>query len=118
MRLASFTSPAKSARGFDTKMLIELRCRLDALPARPGLFKSLPLTIVAKTAHWVEPHLVPNALRGVGQRWLAAASRVPRPAGRQGGPRGGARGDRPGRRLKISDYIPRKKDPASGRGAT
>jgi bifunctional non-homologous end joining protein LigD len=48
----------KVGTGFDEKTLGDLRRRLDALPQMPRPFKTLPVTIVARTAHWVEPRLV------------------------------------------------------------
>jgi bifunctional non-homologous end joining protein LigD len=47
----------KVGTGFDTKTLIKLRRQLDALPQVPRPFTVLPPTIVARTAHWVEPRL-------------------------------------------------------------
>ena len=47
----------KVGTGFDTKALLQIRKRLDALPTRPRPFKRLPETIVARTAHWIEPSL-------------------------------------------------------------
>jgi bifunctional non-homologous end joining protein LigD len=56
---AGILHPAgKVGTGFDTKTLLQIRKRLDALPSRPMPFKTLPQTIVARTAHWVEPSLV------------------------------------------------------------
>jgi bifunctional non-homologous end joining protein LigD len=48
----------KVGTGFDEKTLRTLRQRLDALPRVPRPFKVLPITIVARTAHWVEPRLI------------------------------------------------------------
>jgi bifunctional non-homologous end joining protein LigD len=48
----------KVGTGFDEKTLRALRERLDALPKVPRSFKALPITSVARTAHWVEPRVI------------------------------------------------------------
>ena len=58
---------------------------LDALGRVPRPFKTLPVTIVARTAHWVEPRLVAEvrysewtgdgSLRHYGQHRLSAGGR-------------------------------------------
>jgi bifunctional non-homologous end joining protein LigD len=48
----------KSAPGSTRGLSETYAARLDALPPVPRPFKTLPQTIVARTAHWVEPRLV------------------------------------------------------------
>jgi len=67
----------KVGTGFDGKALIDIRRRLNDLPASPRLCASLPAGIPARSVHWVEPRLVAEVLRGMDPRRLAAASDPP-----------------------------------------
>ena len=83
-----FVFAGKVGTGFDTKLLLDLRARLDALEiATPPFTKAVGLPRLR--AHWVRPEIVVQvALHRVDRPRQAASPAAARRPQRQGGARG------------------------------